>query len=398
MYLRAVNSRFVQRRNQPVVGSRSNVPRLSGVVGLEVRTKNRNLAVSVSSASSPSEGVSTPPSISSDGAELPGALEAHAELASNAAEVPDESSAPTAVPAPKKKGGGLMKRTIFGTMIFGIGFSAILSGGLMYLAVTCLITYQATQEYFNFMASQGIAKGADPPSPLLNTLTTILSVSIPIVCFLYRDQGRSGAILSVASFLLLVMEVIAVRRPKFIRLASSLFGLFYCGWLPAFWVKVRMISTPGPALPLLDNLPGIQNTVGLFATFIFTLCVVAADVGAYFVGKNLGRTKLTDISPKKTVEGAIGGLASSVVVALGMWKLTHWPPTAVSAAALGILAFVCSLFGDLIESIMKRDAGMKDSGNLIPGHGGLLDRFDSYIFTGAAGYFFCLIVLPAMGL
>uniref|UniRef100_A0A7R9V3Q7 Phosphatidate cytidylyltransferase n=1 Tax=Chlamydomonas euryale TaxID=1486919 RepID=A0A7R9V3Q7_9CHLO len=137
-------------------------------------------------------------------------------------------------------------------------------------------------------------------------------------------------------------------------------------------------------------------TVGIVSTFTSILCVVAADVGAFFVGKSLGRTKLTDISPKKTVEGALGGLASSVGTALAMQKLTAWPATPAAAAMLGLLIFFSSLFGDLIESIIKRDAEMKDSGNMIPGHGGLLDRFDSYIFTGAMVYFFNLYVLPVM--
>lgn len=128
------------------------------------------------------------------------------------------------------------------------------------------------------------------------------------------------------------------------------------------------------------------------------LCIIAADTGAYFVGKNLGRTKLTDISPKKTVEGALGGLLCSIGVAMTMWKLVAWPPTPLTAAVLGVLTFTSSLFGDLIESIMKRDAGMKDSGDLIPGHGGLLDRFDSYMFTGAVSYFYIVFVLPSIGM
>ncbi len=100
-------------------------------------------------------------------------------------------------------------------------------------------------------------------------------------------------------------------------------------------------------------------TVGLVATLTSVACIIAADTGAYFVGKNLGRTKLTDISPKKTVEGAVGGLASSVAAALLLWRLLGWPGSAAAAAGYAVLTFVSSLFGDLIESIMKRDAGIK---------------------------------------
>jgi phosphatidate cytidylyltransferase len=76
----------------------------------------------------------------------------------------------------------------------------------------------------------------------------------------------------------------------------------------------------------------------------------------------------------------------------------RWPASPLAAAFLGIVVFFSSLFGDLIESVMKRDAGMKDASNLIPGHGGLLDRFDSYIFTGAIVYFCVKFVLPLYGL
>jgi phosphatidate cytidylyltransferase len=139
-------------------------------------------------------------------------------------------------------------------------------------------------------------------------------------------------------------------------------------------------------------------TVGLLATFMAVAGVVAADTGAYFFGKTLGRTKLTDISPKKTVEGALGGLLCSISVVLASWKLLSWPRGPLVAAYLGVLLFISSLFGDLIESVMKREAGMKDAGDLIPGHGGLLDRFDSYIFTGAIIYFNLKFILPVFGL
>ena len=123
-------------------------------------------------------------------------------------------------------------------------------------------------------------------------------------------------------------------------------------------------------------------TVGLLASLMSVACVIAADTGAYFMGKSFGRTQLTEISPKKTVEGAAGGLACSMVVALAFHRLLQWPADPFTAALLGLLVFFASLFGDLIESVMKRDAGLKDASNIIPGHGGLLDRFDSYLFTG----------------
>lgn len=290
-----------------------------------------------------------------------------------------------------------VNRVVFGVALGLLGGAVVAVGSVPFLLVVILVTYQATREYYGFITSKGIAKGMAPPPPLISVLTTVLCTSIALVAYIYH--GRSGTVLAVAAFLLLVLQVVASKRPKFAQLASSLFGLFYCGWLPSFWVKLRMLSAPAPLVPFTSWITSFASwNVGLVVTFTTVACVIAADTGAYFVGKNLGRTKLTDISPKKTVEGAAGGLASSIAAAVGLWKITKWPATPLAAAGLGVLVFFCSLFGDLIESIMKRDAGMKDSGDLIPGHGGLLDRIDSYMFTGAVTYFYVVFILPGFGL
>ncbi|XTZ10041.1 MAG: phosphatidate cytidylyltransferase, partial [cyanobacterium endosymbiont of Rhopalodia yunnanensis] len=110
----------------------------------------------------------------------------------------------------------------------------------------------------------------------------------------------------------------------------------------------------------------------------------------------LGKTRLSDISPKKTVEGAIFGLLGSIIVAeLGAWYLT-WPYGYLTGLLLGTLIGIVSLLGDLTESMMKRDAGVKDSGQLIPGHGGILDRTDSYVFTAPLVYYFVTLLLPLL--
>ncbi|EFJ50617.1 hypothetical protein VOLCADRAFT_43405, partial [Volvox carteri f. nagariensis] len=280
-------------------------------------------------------------------------------------------------------------RVFFGFVLGLAGAVVILYGKLLMLALLVFVAYQASREYFGFMSSKQMSKGMPPPPPLVNAATTAMCVGITVLSHFYR--GKSGTVLAVAAFLLLVIQVVVNKRPKFAQLASSLFGLFYCGWLPSFWLKLRALSAPAPDTPLavlLSSITGWPTTVGMVAVLTAVAVIIAADTGAYFVGKAMGRTKLTDISPKKTVEGAAGGMAAAVAVALGSWAVFAWPSTPLGAVALGVSVFFSSLFGDLIESIMKRDAGMKDSGDLIPGHGGLLDRFDSYIFSGAVVYFF----------
>lgn len=106
-----------------------------------------------------------------------------------------------------------------------------------------------------------------------------------------------------------------------------------------YWSLPPCPAGPAAGLPALPQALVIKITpwtVGLVATFTTVACVIAADTGAYFVGKSLGRTKLTDISPKKTVEGAAGGMAASVAVALGSWHCLAWPATPLAAVVLGV--------------------------------------------------------------
>jgi phosphatidate cytidylyltransferase len=124
-------------------------------------------------------------------------------------------------------------------------------------------------------------------------------------------------------------------------------------------------------------------------------------VGAYAVGKSMGRTKLSRISPaagatspNKTVEGVIGGIVGAALAATGAARLMSWPLWWVVGPVYGVMLAIVALVGDLTASMFKRDAGIKDSGNLIPGHGGILDRIDSYMFTAPAAYLFVLLVLP----
>jgi phosphatidate cytidylyltransferase len=110
--------------------------------------------------------------------------------------------------------------------------------------------------------------------------------------------------------------------------------------------------------------------------------VFSGDSGAYFVGRSLGRTKLYElISPKKTREGSIGGLVASAGFAAGVQLLFIPEISLVTAIALGLGGGILGQLGDLVESMLKRACGVKDSGNLLPGHGGMLDRVDGLIFT-----------------
>ena len=148
------------------------------------------------------------------------------------------------------------------------------------------------------------------------------------------------------------------------ELIYSVFGFLYVGMLPGF-------------LPRLYGVSGNLHWV-----LIFLFINWAGDIGAYFAGKKYGKNKLyPEISPKKTWEGAAGGLASSVGVVL-MYKLLFMPELSfVSAVLIPLVVAPVAQVGDLCESFIKRAFGKKDSGGLLPGHGGFLDRFDGVVFS-----------------
>jgi phosphatidate cytidylyltransferase len=146
------------------------------------------------------------------------------------------------------------------------------------------------------------------------------------------------------------------------------------------------IGLPLGALVGIHQLAGREGVLTLIAT------VAASDTFQYYTGRTFGKRPLAPtISPKKTIEGAIGGfvLAPLALVAIAHWWLPHLNPAGVWVAGLGLV--VAGIAGDLFESSFKRAAGIKDSGALIPGHGGVLDRIDALLFC--APLFYLLLTL-----
>ena len=202
-----------------------------------------------------------------------------------------------------------------------------------------------------------------------------------VVAALFDVDWGTGALLASAAVLPLVWLVIFRRDTRFQSWVWTLTGILYLGWMLGHYVALRQLDH-GRELVIL----------AVFATF-------ACDTSAFFVGRAWGRHHMAPaISPHKTWEGAIGGFVGAVAAALALRSLLSlgdWslPLNYVEAVAVGCLIGVAAQLCDLLESLLKRRAGVKDSGNLIPGHGGVLDRIDSLVFTGVIVYYFVLWVV-----
>jgi phosphatidate cytidylyltransferase len=240
----------------------------------------------------------------------------------------------------------------------------ILGGWYFSVAIGSII-FLGQLEYFRLVQAKGTA-------PAMRTAMVLSQVVV--ICQQLKPDWI-GPVFTVSGSVICFYLLFKPQVATIADVATSVLGFFYCAYLPSFWIVVRSLD---PA--------------GLEVTLLAYGCIIAADVGAYFFGKAFGKTRLSIISPKKTVEGAVLGITLSIVMAMAGAVYLKWPWALASGGIIGVLIGITSLLGDLTESLMKRDAGVKDSGHLIPGHGGILDRGDSYVFTAPLVYYFAILL------
>jgi len=298
---------------------------------------------------------------------------------------PERSSEPAAAavtPAPKRGQWALALRVASGLVFVPLLILLARAGGLAWLGFVVLQTGLGLEEFYRMARAKGLA-----PVRWLGFASAFVLLGLA-----YRPQTPNASLLTTGG--LLVLLALALRRggqPRVLESAAvTAFGVLYVGWLSAHFVLLRELPWRA-GLAYSDG-----GSLVLYAFLVTWSC----DTGAYLTGRLFGRTRpWTTISPRKTLEGAMGGLLFAVIAAQigaatflragGGTPLLTWP----HALAIGVLVGICGQVGDFVESLFKRDAASGDSSDLIPGHGGVLDRFDSLYFGAPIVYHYLRAVI-----
>ncbi len=250
------------------------------------------------------------------------------------------------------------RRVVVGLIVAAIGLFCVVFPWAFYallLAIGLASIYE-----FNYLCT---IKGQPLEYPVA-VLGVCAYVAMAVFGALHKWEGVLLAAIVIVAF---SIGMYGEQKGYFARTAYTLLAVLYIGKLLTYFVFIR-------------QLPGN----GMWLTFYVIVLIALTDTFGMLVGTSLGRHRWTRISPKKTVEGSAGSLVIVTVVAIGA---TWFPPLHLQwwqGAVLGVFTSVAAQVGDLIESAFKRDAGVKDAGDMIQGHGGVLDRFDSYLLGGVA--------------
>ena len=251
------------------------------------------------------------------------------------------------------------KRVLTGLVIGFTALFAVLHGGLPLAAMVLIIVILASKEYTEIFKHKGFL-----PSFKIIMISSILFTLIAY----YNRFDLVPLAFTVAALASFMWVLFRGKQPYVANVATTILGVVYCGWFPIHLIFLRDLGTYGYALMILFG-------------------VVLTDTMCYYVGCQYGKHKLSPvISPNKTIEGSIGGAVFCIGSVL-FWGWAMQLPW-YHSLMLGVLIAGFAQIGDLCESMIKRDAGVKDSSNILPGHGGFLDRCDSYILTIPVVYYY----------
>ncbi|SFG49903.1 phosphatidate cytidylyltransferase [Desulfotomaculum arcticum] len=238
--------------------------------------------------------------------------------------------------------------------------AAVWYGGLPLLVLTAALMLLGIWEISRIFAR------IDLKVPCLLAMSSCLFL---LVLAYHYQEGYSGV--AVVAIIIAVFLAMVMQYPRFtpIDAAVTLLSIFYVGLI----IYLFLIST-------YDN--------GFIWLLILLVCTWASDTFAYLIGRKWGKHPLAPaLSPGKTLEGSVGGILGGIITAFAVTVFTRDLPF-LPVLLIGFIIGITAQAGDLVESAIKRQAGIKDSGNLIPGHGGILDRFDSMLFTAPFVFYY----------
>jgi len=317
-----------------------------------------------------------PPLDSAPGAAAPtptGGRAQRARVASQAAAAANRS-----VEASASKGSdrNIAMATVTGLGLAGLALGALYVGEVPGLIVATAILALATAEFYNAMRTVGYN-----PASLLGIATTVgLTVAV-----YWKSTVAYPVVLFIAVLCVLLWYLLGVGSGRPVpNLGITLLGIGYISVLGSF--AGLLLSSDSIVVNEITGLVEFQSH-GAGLLFAAILATVAYDIGAYVVGRSMGRTPLSAHSPNKTLEGVVGGAVVSIIVSvavIGGFNIAPWgdaPGGIADTIVLGVVAAVAATLGDLCESMLKRDLGVKDMGTMLPGHGGILDRFDGLLFV-----------------
>ena len=288
------------------------------------------------------------------------------------------------------------QRLLSGYAVGAFGFVVVVLGGWWFTLALGVMVHLGLLEYFRLARFKGIRPASK---------TTLVLVQLLLITTQWAHGGDAQALGFSADLAAAVLPLSGAAICGWLLLqpltgsiadiASSIFALFYLGFLPSYWIRLRDLTDPAlaPRLSALTQAwPHLSS--GMVLMLMACFLIVATDIGSYVIGRRYGRQPLSPISPGKTIEGALGGVACAAFLGGAFAEVLGWNWGWAVGALLGVVVALFALVGDLTESMMKRDAGVKDSGDLLPGHGGILDRIDSYLFTPAVFFTVVTLLLP----
>ena len=272
-----------------------------------------------------------------------------------------------------------LKRILTGFAVGFTAYMAMFAGGLWLAALVFIGVIYLAKEYTEILQH----KGFFPSFRIIAASSTLFA----FIAYTGKLEYTPLAF-TISAFMALLSVLFKGKQPYIANVATTVFGFLYCGWFPLHLILLRNFGENSSALYNIQ----IPHLEGARFCALIIFAVLFTDSFCYFIGSKFGKHKLAPvISPNKTIEGSIGGTISCILISFVVGFFTEIPW--YHCLILGILITIFAQLGDLCESMIKRDAGVKDSSNVLPGHGGFLDRLDSYILTIPVVYYYVLYIM-----